>query len=106
MQALIVGVTKKQSLTGSFQGFADFRKKHFKEIPAWLLLVFSICDSNTKLTLKKTLDCFVGINFLPAHILDSLQNTAKTSILNGTYRKNLKNVSNSLVKLDVRLSLT
>ena len=40
---------------------------------------------------KKILNCFVGINFLLSHILDSLQNTTKTSILNDTYSyKNLE----------------
>ena len=33
--------------------------------------------------MKKVLNCFVGVNFLPAHIFDSLQNRTKASILNG-----------------------
>ena len=43
------------------------RKTLWKNTSEWLLLVFSICYSNTKLTVKKMLKCFVGINFLPTH---------------------------------------
>ena len=48
-------------------------------------IMFSIRYSNTKFLVKKILNCFVGINFLSSHILDSLQNIAKISTLNDTY---------------------
>ena len=38
---------------------------------------------------KNVLNCFVGINFLPTHILDSLQNTKKTDY----YLSNLNNMT-------------
>ena len=48
-------------------------------------IMFSIRNSNIKFLVKKILNCFVGINFLPSRILDSLQNIAKISTLNDTY---------------------
>ena len=57
----------------------------------WLLLLFSICYSDTKLTMKQMLNCFIGINFLPTHILNSLQNTTETSILNDAYQQKSRN---------------
>ena len=53
-------------------------------------IMFSIRNSNIKFLVKKILNCFVGINFLPSRILDSLQNIAKISTLKIHTHKNLK----------------
>ena len=52
--------------------------EHLRSTSEWLLLVFSQCCSSTELAVKKILNCFAGINFLPTRILDALQNIRKT----------------------------
>ena len=43
----------------------------------------------------KVLNYFVGINFSPTHLLDSLQNTTKTSILNNIDSEKSQNCKKS-----------
>ena len=55
-----------------------------QNISKWLLLVFSICYFNTKVAVKKILNCLVVSLFYPLIFLIYYK-TTKTSILNDTY---------------------
>ena len=61
------------------------RKTLWKDTSEWLFPVFPIFYSNTKFLVEKVLNCFVDIKFLTSPILDSLQNAAKASTVNGAY---------------------
>ena len=52
-------IKKTDSSSGTFQGFANFRKKHFERTP----LSGPLSVLQTELTVKKMLKCFIGINF-------------------------------------------
>ena len=89
--------------------FSGFRENTLKEY-LWVVAsgVFNML-SNTKFTVKKILSCYVNIHFLANSILDSLQNTTRTSILNEMYilvKIPKLYMSNPLVKLNVPWLLT
>ena len=72
--------TKNQPRSVSFHGIANFREKTlWRNTFEWLILMFSHCYSNTEVTATKKKNFFVGIHFLPTHILDSLQDKIKTN---------------------------
>ena len=80
------------SFTGSFQGFADFRQKHFEGIPLGVCFwcfqyVILIQNSRWKRYLTALL---VSIFYQPIFLI-FLQNTTKTSVLNDTYLQKSQN---------------